>query len=118
MELQDLKAIITNVDAKGTIPVRARVNFGEGPKTYTIADVTKFHQWSDGLQLNCTVEHPEIDKLMELREWLVSETERYQEKAKASDASNEGSNYDRGHAAAFILVRDKLEKMFNYWDCR
>ena len=118
MKIQDLTAIITNMDADGKLPVRVRINFGESVKSYTIADVEKFRQWSDALQLNCTVEYPEVDKLMELRQWLVAETERFQEQAKASDASSEGAHYDRGHAAAFILVRDKLEKMFNYWDCR
>lgn len=118
MELQELKTITTRIDAKGSIPVLVRANFGDSKKSYTVTDVESFHQWSDGLQLNCSIEFPEIDKLMELREWLVSETERFQENAKAPDASSEGSHYDRGHAAAFILVRDKLEKMFNYWDCR
>ena len=118
MDVQELKAIITKMDAKGTLPVRARVNFGEGPKSYTVADIESFHQWSDGFQLNCAVEFPEVDKLMELREWLASETERFQEQSKAPNASPEGSHYDRGHASAFIMVRDRLEKLFNYWDCR
>ena len=118
MNLQELKAITTNMDAKGNLPILVRVDFGEGPKTYTIADVQSFHQWSDGIQLNCSIEYPEIDKLMQLREWLVSETERFQEQSKSPDASKEGSHYDRGHAAAFISARSKLEELFNYWDCR
>lgn len=118
MKIQDLAAILANMDADVKLPVCARINFGESVKSYTIADVEKFHQWSDALQLNCTVEYPEVDKLMELRQWLITETERFQEQAKAPNASSEAAHYDRGHAAAFILVRDKLEKMFNYWDCR
>ena len=118
MNIRDLKAIIVNMDADGKLPVRVRVNFGESMKSYTIADVEKFRQWSDALQLNCTVEYPEVDKLMELRQWLVEETDRWTEKANEPGSSSNGEHYDRGHAAAFILVRDKLEKMFNYWDCR
>lgn len=106
------------MDAKDNLPIRVRVKFGEGPKTYIDADVQSFHQWSDAVQLNCSFEYPEIDKLMQLREWLVSETERFQEQSKAPNASPEGSHYDRGHASAFIMARDKLEELFNYWDCR
>lgn len=118
MNVQDLRSIVTNMNAKPTLPVSVRVNFGDDAKSYTKADITSFNQFTDAFQLNTKVELPDIDKLMQFRQWLVEETERFQEQAKADNASSEGSHYDRGHAAAFISARDKLEKLFDYWDCR
>ena len=119
MTLEELKIVIGNMDAKDTLPVKVRVNFGDEKKSYTITDVHSFHQYSDGLELITAVDTADfIEKLMEFREWLVSETERFQENAKAPNASSEGAHYDRGHAAAFISARAKLEELFNYWECR
>jgi hypothetical protein len=117
MTKKELETILKNMDAEDNLPVNIRVDFGDGKKSYTHAEVTKFHQFSDVLLLRTRIDF-EIDKLMEFREWLVSETERFQENAKAPNASSEGAHYDRGHAAAFISARDKLEELFNYWDCR
>ena len=61
-------------------------------------------------------DYTDKQKLMQFREWLISETERFQEKAKALDASREGEHYNMGHAAAFIQARAELEELFNYWD--
>lgn len=118
MNVKDLRSIVTNMNAKPTLPVSVRVNFGDDAKSYTMADITSFNQFTDVFLLNAKVEYPEIDKLMQFRQWLVEETERFQEQAKADNASNEGSHYDRGHAAAFISARAKLEELFDYWDCR
>lgn len=117
MTLEELKIVIDNMDAEKSLPVNIRVDFGGEKKSYTIVRVMKFHQFSDMLLLNTRVDF-EIEKLMEFREWLVSETERFQENAQAPNASSEGAHYDRGHAAAFISARAKLEELFNYWDCR
>ena len=117
MTLEELKIVIDNMDAEKNLPVNIRVDFGDEKKSYTIARVMKFHQFSDMLLLNTQVDF-EIEKLMEFREWLVSETERFQESAEAPNASSEGAHYARGHAAAFISARAKLEELFNYWDCR
>jgi len=118
MTLEELKIVIDNMDAEKSLPVNIRVDFGGEKKSYTIAGVMKFHQFSDMLLLNTRVEFFDIEKLMEFREWLVSETGRFQENAQAPNASSEGAHYDRGHAAAFISARAKLEELFNYWDCR
>lgn len=117
MTLEELKIVIDNMDAEKSLPVNIRIDFGDEKKSYTVARVMKFHQFSDMLLLNTRVDF-EIEKLMEFREWLVSETERFQEEAKAPNASDVGASFDRGHAAAFISARAKLEEMFNYWDCR
>ena len=58
----------------------------------------------------------EKEKLNEFRDWLISETEKYQERAKSPNASPCGSHYDRGHASGFILARGKLEELFDLWD--
>jgi len=58
----------------------------------------------------------ERQKLNEFRDWLISETERYQERAKNPDASACGKHYDRGTANGFIQARSELEKTFNLWD--
>lgn len=118
MNVQDLRSIVTNMNAKPTLPVSVRVNFGDDAKSYTMVDITSFNQFTDVFLLNAKVEYPEIDKLMQFRQWLVKETERFQDQEKADDASPEGSHYDRGHAAAFISCRAKLEELFAYWDCR
>lgn len=54
----------------------------------------------------------EKEKLNELRNWLISETERYQERAKSPNASPCGSHYDRGTANGYIQSRGKLEQLF------
>ena len=119
MNKQDLRSIMTNMDAKDTLPVKVRVNFGNDKKSYTITEVQSFHQWSDELQLITTVDtHDTMEKLMEFRQWLIDKTEEYQARAKAPDASSEGAHFDRGHADGFIQARAQLEKLFDYWDCR
>lgn len=58
----------------------------------------------------------EKEKLNEFRDWLISETEKYQQRANNPDASVCGKHYDRGQANGFILARGKLEKLFDLWD--
>lgn len=117
MTKKELETILKNMDAEDNLPVNIRVDFGNGKKSYTHAEVTKFHQFSDVLLLRTRIDF-EIDKLMEFREWLVSETERWSEQAKNPTNSKEGEHMDRGHADAFISARAKLEELFDYWDCR
>lgn len=114
MNFPDLKSIVNNMNAKGNLPIVVRVNFGD--KGYTVPNVESFNQFSDVIQLNATIEFPEVEKLMELRRWLDSETERWQEKSKEKTNSKEGEHYDRGHAAGLIAARAKLEELFNYWE--
>lgn len=117
MTIEELKIVIDNMDAAKDLPVNIRVGFGDAKKSYTIARVLKFRQFSDMLLLNTQVDF-EIEKLMEFREWLVGETERWSEQAKDPNNSRDGEHMDRGHADAFISARAKLEELFNYWDCR
>lgn len=56
------------------------------------------------------------ERLNEFRNFLISETERYQEMAKSPNASPCGSHFDRGQANGFISVRGKLEELFDLWD--
>lgn len=58
----------------------------------------------------------EKEKLNELRDYLISETERYQELACQPNASSCGSHFDRGRADGFIIARAKLEELFDLWD--
>lgn len=121
MTHQELKAIVNNMDAEGyALPVKVRVDFCENNdrKSFTIADVSGFHQWSDAFQLNVAIDDDVKNKLMKFREWLISETDRFEVRSNAPDASKEGSQYDRGTAFGLIHARDKLEKLFDYWDCR
>lgn len=83
MNVQDLRSIVTNVNAKPTMPVSVRVNFGDDAKSYTMADITSFNQFTDVFLLNAKIEYPEIDKLIQFRQWLVEETKRFLEQAKA-----------------------------------
>lgn len=55
-------------------------------------------------------------RLNELRNFLISETERFQERAKSPNASPCGSHFDRGIADGFIKSRAKLEELFDLWD--
>jgi hypothetical protein len=54
----------------------------------------------------------EKEKLNKFREWLVSETEKYQKRSTNSNASDCGKHYDRGQANGLILARGELEKTF------
>lgn len=55
----------------------------------------------------------EKEKLNELRDWLISETEWYQNRAKCSSGSSPyGSHYFRGTANGYIQSRGKLEQLF------
>lgn len=56
------------------------------------------------------------ERLNEFRNFLISETERFQERAKSPNASPCGSHFDRGHADGFIMSRAKLEELFDLWD--
>lgn len=58
----------------------------------------------------------EKEKLIKLREWLVSETENYQKKSTVHNASDCGKHYDRGTANGLILARGELEKTFGLWN--
>ena len=120
MELENLKAIVNNMDAEDYLPVKVRVNFCEqdNRKSYTIADVSGFHQWPDGFLLNVAIGDDVKNKLMEFREWLISETGRLEERSNAPDASKELSRYNRGAACGLIHARTKLEELFDYWNCR
>lgn len=73
---------------------------------YTICEVYKLRKQIDDTKC----------KILKYRETLISETERFIEKSKSSNASPQGSHFDRGWANGFISARSKLEELFDYWD--
>ena len=120
MNVQDLKSIVNNMDAKDELPVCVRVKFSDKQKSDTIIEVENFHQYSDNFLFNVIVDvdyitdDVVIERLMKFRYWLTERTKHYSKNTKAEINGEEASDSSltNGLTQAYTNTLAKFEELF------